>query len=422
MSLRSLTIAKALGFGLLLLLTVSASAQTNKSRKQLEKEKRNSLYQITKTDKILKQTQEKKNLSLGRLNVVKTQIAQQERVITTINTELNYLERDILEATLAIARLEHDLSRLKEEYAEMVRTASRYHNTYDQLVLILSAENLTQMIARVNYFKQYSRHREETFKSIKSKKAALEMRRAELELDRLDKAGLLNEKSQEAENLVAIRKQHDSQVRELSQKEKQLAADLEEGKRSLERLNKLIQDMIVEEQRKAAELAKKEAEKAKKANPSTNTKTTTINKTPAATALTGSFEANKGKLPWPVSQGTVSQRFGRQPHPVLKGVYVDNLGVDIMTVAGQAVHPVFKGKVVTVTEVPGMNYVVMVQHGGYYTVYAKIKTVNVTVGQEVDLKTQLGTVYTDKNNQTELQFMIWKGEEKLNPEGWLKLR
>jgi septal ring factor EnvC (AmiA/AmiB activator) len=420
MSLRNLTTAKAFCFCLLLVLAIGASAQTNKSRKQLEKEKRNSLYKITKTDKILKQTQEKKNLSLGRLNVVKNQIAQQERVIGTINTELSFLERDILDATLAIARLENDLSRLKEEYAEMVRTASRFNNTYDQLVLILSAENLTQMIARVNYFKQYSRHREEMFTTIKAKKAALEITKAELELNRLDKAGLLDQKSQEAQNLVVIQKQHDSQVRELSQKEKQLAAELEESKRSLERLNKLIQDMIVEEQRKAAELARKEAEKAKKTT--TNTKTTTINKTPAATALTGSFEANRGKLPWPVTQGTVSQRFGRQPHPVLKGVYVDNLGVDIMTVAGQAVHPVFKGKVVTVTEVPGMNYVVMVQHGSYYTVYAKIKTVNVTVGQEVDLKTQLGTVYTDKNNQTELQFMIWKGEEKLNPEGWLKLR
>src|SRR5690606_11337474 len=103
--------------------------------------------------------------------------------------------------------------------------------------------------------------------------------------------------------------------------------------------------------------------------------------------------------------------FGRQPHPVLKGVYVENLGIDIVTIAGEQVKAVFGGKVLTVTQVPGMNYVVMIQHGEFFTVYAKLKSVNVSTGQQVERNAVLGQVYTDKNNTSEVQFQIWKNEQ-----------
>ncbi|HSZ25108.1 MAG TPA: M23 family metallopeptidase, partial [Cytophagaceae bacterium] len=138
-----------------------------------------------------------------------------------------------------------------------------------------------------------------------------------------------------------------------------------------------------------------------------------------AQALSGSFTANEGKLPWPVVKGSIAQHFGKQSHPVLKGVYVDNLGIDIQTTKDESVRTVFQGKVITVAEVPGMNKVVMIQHGEYFTVYAKMKTVSVKVGDEVAYKQALGTVYTDKDEVTQLQFQIWKNNSKLDPENWL---
>ena len=64
----------------------------------------------------------------------------------------------------------------------------------------------------------------------------------------------------------------------------------------------------------------------------------------------------------------------------------------------------------------------MIQHGEYFTVYAKLKDVYVYHGQEVTVKQPIGTVHTSKDGESELQFQIWKNESKLNPEIWLRKR
>lgn len=184
--------------------------------------------------------------------------------------------------------------------------------------------------------------------------------------------------------------------------------------------------MIAAEREKAIKAAKAAAEKNNKKNTTPKNSKNTKEKeefklelTPEAKALSGSFAGNKGKLPWPVLKGSIAQHFGKQAHPVLKGVYVDNLGVDIQTVKDENVRAAFQGKVITVAEVPGMNKVVMIQHGEYFTVYAKMKTVTVKVGEEVASKQTIGTVYTDKDEVTQLQFQIWENNIKHDPEDWL---
>jgi septal ring factor EnvC (AmiA/AmiB activator) len=103
-------------------------------------------------------------------------------------------------------------------------------------------------------------------------------------------------------------------------------------------------------------------------------------------------------------------------------VEVDNLGVGIQTNKDENVRSVFDGKVKAVASVPGMNNVVIVQHGQYHTVYARLKTVNVKTGQEVKAKEVLGAVYTDKDGITELQFQVWKNDQKLDPQAWLFIK
>jgi septal ring factor EnvC (AmiA/AmiB activator) len=69
-----------------------------------------------------------------------------------------------------------------------------------------------------------------------------------------------------------------------------------------------------------------------------------------------------------------------------------------------------------------MNNVVAIQHGTYFTVYAKLRTVQVRAGQRVKAREPIGTVATDKNGVSEMQFQIWKEFTKLNPESWLSPR
>jgi len=135
--------------------------------------------------------------------------------------------------------------------------------------------------------------------------------------------------------------------------------------------------------------------------------------------LSTSFADSRSKLPWPVNEGFISMGFGRQQHPVLKLVEVDNKGIYIQTQPEQEIKAVFAGKVSIVASIPGMNKAVIVQHGEYFTVYAKLKSVNVTMGQSIRENYLIGIVNTDKSGKSELQFQIWKNNKKLNPENWL---
>ncbi|RZL12225.1 MAG: peptidase M23, partial [Hymenobacter sp.] len=141
--------------------------------------------------------------------------------------------------------------------------------------------------------------------------------------------------------------------------------------------------------------------------------------TPQTALLSSGFAGNKGRLPWPVARGFVAQHFGRHNHPVLKHVVVENRGVDIQTNEGEAVRSVFAGRVLTVAQVPGMNNIVMIQHGEYFTVYARLRSVSVHEGQQVDAREPIGAAATDADGTAQVQFQVWRNSANLNPEGWL---
>ena len=139
----------------------------------------------------------------------------------------------------------------------------------------------------------------------------------------------------------------------------------------------------------------------------------------AGKLLSSRFAKQKGKLPWPVKKGFISNKFGRRAHAVFKNVQVENLGIDIQTEAKATVHAIFDGVIKTVSFVPGMAYVIIIQHGQYHTVYAKLSAAQVKVGQVVHMKDVIGIVNTDGHHISELQLQIWNGLEKLNPALWL---
>ncbi|WP_158023033.1 murein hydrolase activator EnvC family protein, partial [Hymenobacter coccineus] len=144
--------------------------------------------------------------------------------------------------------------------------------------------------------------------------------------------------------------------------------------------------------------------------------------TPETALVASNFAGNKGRLPWPVGRGFISQRFGRHPHPVLRHVVVENRGIDIQTGAGEPVRACFDGKVLTITSIAGMNTIVMIQHGDYFTVYAKMRTVSVSDGQRVRARDVIGTVAAGSDGTSELQFQVWHNSSNLNPESWLGSR
>jgi septal ring factor EnvC (AmiA/AmiB activator) len=99
--------------------------------------------------------------------------------------------------------------------------------------------------------------------------------------------------------------------------------------------------------------------------------------TPEAKELNADFEKNKGKLPWPVEKGVITSRFGKQPHPVLPGIVIENNGIDITTEKNATVRALFRGEVSSVIVIPGAGKAVILSHGAYRTVYSNLREVSV---------------------------------------------
>ncbi|MFD2248480.1 murein hydrolase activator EnvC family protein [Pontibacter ruber] len=399
----------------LLLLPLAGFAQSKKSKAQLEREKKENLTRIKEANRILQQTKVQKEASIGQLNAIQEKIVVQKGVIKTISRELTFIESGVKETEGIVGALQSDLEQLKAEYATMVYAASKTSNSYNKLMFLFAADSFNQMMMRMRYLQQYSEARKKQVEQINKVQAALTGQLDVLEAKKNEKKNLLSKQLVENRNLNSLKAQQDSVISRLSKQEANLKQEVAQRQQAVKKLDNLIADIVREEIARAARAAREEG---RASSGSVNKMTLT----PEAALISSSFAGNKGRLAWPVERGFISQRFGRHNHPVLKGVVIENRGVDIQTTQGESARAIFEGKVLTVASVPGMNNIVMVQHGEYFVVYARLKSVNVAEGQAVKPKDVIGTVYTDANGTTELQFQIWKNNVNLNPQGWLRAK
>ena len=131
--------------------------------------------------------------------------------------------------------------------------------------------------------------------------------------------------------------------------------------------------------------------------------------------ISGGFEANRGRLPMPITGAyKVVSHFGQYNVSGLKGVTLDNKGINIQGNPGCSARAIYDGEVSAVFGYAG-SMVVMLRHGSFISVYANLKSVSVSRGQKVKPRQILGAVGTDNI----LQFQLRKETSKLNPEAWL---
>lgn len=396
----------------LLAMPFVSEAQKKKSKAQLEREKKENLRKIQEANRILQQTKVQKEASIGQLNAIKEKITVQRGVIDNISRELSLLETDVKKTEGEVDGLQKELVKLKEEYAKMIYAASKTANSYNKLMFLFASESFNQMVMRMRYLQQYSESRHKQADQISAAQTSLSKQLAVLEQKKQEKKSLLGKQLVENKNLLGLKTQQDNVISRLSQQEQALKKEVAQRQESVRKLDNLIADIVREEIARAARAAKA----AGKTSTGGNNKVTL---TPETALISSSFAGNRGRLVWPVERGFISQTFGRHNHPVLKGVVVENKGIDIQTSQNAPVRAIFEGKVVTVASVPGMNNIVMVQHGEYFTVYAKLRSVNVQPGQTVKLKESIGTVYTSPDGTSELQFQVWKNNDTLNPQSWI---
>jgi len=375
----------------------SLSVLAQKSKNQLQKEKQQNLERIKEVEKIINETSAKKKNTLGALSALTEQISAQEKLVRSIKGEVNLLDGEISENNDIIVTLEDDLDRLKKEYRTMLFAAQKANNSATRLTFLFSAATFDQLVMRMRYMKQYSETRVLQAEQITKVQEELSGQVKQIRVIREEKNKLLNEQLAATENLTGMKQKQNSLVKSLEKEEKKLRKDLDNTKKAVARLDKLIEDLIKEEMERAARANKGEA-----------------------ITLSNSFEENKNKFMWPVSSGFVSQKFGRQNHPVLKGIVQQNNGVNIQTQENEKVKSIFEGEVRRVAFIQGLGSTVIIKHGDYLTVYAGLKEVFVRSGQKVTTNQEIGKVFSNVEGVSELRFQIFKNTTALDPQGWLK--
>jgi murein hydrolase activator len=393
---------------LLFLFIFSLAAQAQKSKTQLQREKQESLDKIKETEKILAETGEQKKNSLGELSALNQRISQQETLIKSIRGEISLLDYDISENNQIIDALSRDLGKLREEYAAMLFSAQKASGKIDKLMFLFSAHSFDQLLMRLKYMEQYGKARQDQAVAIEKVQLILKEQVRVTEVKRGEKNNLLNDELKQNKQLTGLKQKQRTLVGNLEKQEKQLRKDLEATKKAVAEVDVLIAKIIKEELERAAREARE------RVNKKSSRETVDV-----AVALSASFQDNKSKFSWPVS-GFVSQKFGRQAHPVLKGIVIQNDGVNIQTKQGEGVRSVFNGEVSAVAFTPGMGNTVIVRHGEYFTVYTGLKEISVKKGQQVSTNQEIGKVLSNSDGISELRFQIRKNFDALDPQEWLR--
>ena len=412
------------------------SSQNSARVRELEKQRKEALAEIKKTNELLSQTQATTKDRLKRLNLLSQQILSRKKVIALLGQEMDAMERQIGDMGKQITLLESELNEKQNNYAKSVQNIARRHASQDRLLFILSAESFAQSLRRIRYLHQYANWQKRQGAEIMEKQTQIVEKKKELELARQEKSKLLANRAEEQKNLQKEENNHKEEIAVLNKRQKDLQAIIKQKREQANQLNRLIEQQIAKEIAEAEAKAKAERERLAKANakkkdgqkttaPSIERKAEVKGgyaMTKAEKQLSDNFAGNKGRLPYPVTGShSIVVPFGEQQHQDLKYVRTNNNGIDIQTSAGSEARAVFKGEVTRIFTIPGYNNSVIIRHGNYLTVYSNLSQVYVKAGDQVSTRQSIGKIYSDPDNgnATILHFQLWKEKTKLNPAPWL---
>ncbi len=384
-----------------LFILISLLAQ---EKKNLEQEKIQLAKDISLTRQLLKNTQNNRTLSLNDLKLLQKQVQNREKMIQTVQQQLDLLNVSITETDYQIDSLSTVLEGIKGEYAELIRHAYLSNNAYNRLLFLFSSDSFNEAYKRLKYLQYYTSHRKNQVGQIELMKKELLNKRMQLQTEKEEKKELLVAEQQQRLALKVEEEQKNAMVKKLKQKESYLKKKLNQKKEAIEELDRQIRAII---EKVTADETPINALPNKKM-------TLDLQK------LSADFEKNQGTLPWPVDNGIITGKFGKQRHPVLKHITLTNNGLDIATKKGEVARALFEGKVSNTLYSPTFQWAVIVKHGGYFTVYSNLEEVMVSKGDNITTRQAIGRIYTDVNEgKTEVHLEVWKGNEKLNPIKWI---
>ena len=437
-----------------------AAASATPTVQSLQNQRQQIQKQIKEQERRLASSQQDVKKRLQTLMVINNEIAGKRRTIDTIRHDIVTLDDNIEHLGIQLDELQAQLAECKQRYVKSMRYMHRNRSAQSQMMFIFSADNLTQMVRRLRFMREYAAYQHVQGDEVKTQQEAVNSKFQELNRAKSQKTVLLAKGERERIALEDKQAEQQNVVKTLQKEQKTIQGIIAQQKKKDAALNAQIDRLIAEEiarqkaraaaeakrkaeaaarERRLAEArAREEAAKAKalaakskkekedaersvrEAEENRKAEERRVERAPLTmpsedVRISGNFESNRGRLPMPITGPyRVVSHFGQYNVEGLHGVTLDNKGINIRGEQCAQARSIFDGEVSAVFSFGG-TMVVMVRHGSYISVYCNLSSVSVHRGQKVSTRQILGRVAGDNI----LQFQLRRETAKLNPESWL---
>ncbi len=377
--------------------TFSYSQSIDAIKKKNEKTEKEIAY----LNKLLENARKDKSSTIQKVSIINQKIDKGKEMIQSLMNEVNYLDGQIKKNESVKSALESDKQRMLEFYSKMVYETWKKRNESDKLIYIFSSSSFAQAYARYKYFEQVQDYSKRQIQLIEQTNDSLTAINRELSKLIILKSETQSKITSQNNQLIREQNEANTYIADLKKKEKELLRKLNIEIKNRERFKKELEKLIAAQAKKSG------------------SKNSTYKLTPEEKLISDDFAKNRGKLPWPVEQGFVSEKFGVNVHPVFKQVKLNNAGITITTSRNADVRAVFKGVVTEIMFIPGDNNVVIVRHGNYLTVYSNLVEIFIKKGDTVNVKQKIGKLAVSSGNNSTLNFQVWRDKDNLDPQLWL---
>lgn len=382
-----------------LLPTPAARAQEEIHRRQEALEALRTQIRALEEKSAVQQKNENETLEL--VDTYDRKGALLRQLIGKLKGEERKLQGSIDTTRTTLRKLEQQLAFLKDHYARFVRTVYR-SGRYLEAELLLTSTSWNQFAVRTEYMKRFTEQRRRDAAHIAEKTRQVEASQVKAQRQLTEERRLIAEKGAEEDRLASLASDRRETLNRIRKDKKLLQRQMQRQLLAAKDLEQMIADLI-------------EQDRIKKEHAAAERKIPRLPQPPGAGE---EFVGRKGKLRWPVSEGSIVARFGPQRHPTLRTI-TQNTGIDIAVDAGTPVSAVATGEVATINWLPGYGNLIILNHqNGYRTVYTHLGEITVVQGQTVAEGAEIGTS-GDSIDGPRLHFEIWKEREKQNPELWL---
>lgn len=388
-----------------MLSVIQLNAQDYQARqKKLEAQKLTLKKEISQINSLIAESKKRSKNLADDLEDLQLKISVRDKLININNSQLNNLTNIINNQNDRIDDLEVNLTNLKNEYEKIIYNSYKKRSTQMKLMFLFASENINQAFKRFQYFKQYSKYRKKQADRIVQVQQEIQDNVDSLVISKSQKEKLIEENKDVKQSLTKEKQQQDNLFKGLLKNQKDYAAQINRKEKQARLIDNEIQKLI--------RLAIAESNK--------NNNSTNFALTPEGRLISTNFQANRGRLPWPVKEGVIVRRFGTQPHPVVRTTTINSNGISIATSPNSIAYSVFDGEVLSVYGFSGGNPGVLIRHGKYISNYQNLSSIFVKKGDKINANDEIGVVFTNESNgKTVLKFNIFNELKPENPTIWL---